>query len=717
MPLSRLSIKHQLLIIVVIIALPAICIIINSGIQQRRSSVRDAKLETQQLAETIVNEQTNLIASTRQLFIALSQIPEIKKHDPAEVKAILAEILKLSPQYSNIYIADSSGVVWASGVPLKRNTSVAGSRFFKSALASGKLSSGEYDTGRYSKNSTIDFGYPLLDGAGRVTSVICAGLSLDYYRHFLDVYKLPAGASFALLDHKGIILDRAIEPEKYVGKPANSNIFQYMLDGPEEETSIGTSSVIGDNRIQTYIKITLEGEQKPYMYIRAGVPTETVMSKSNAALLKNLIVYSGSLLIALLLSWVIGKRFIIDRVLALQRSSQRLAEGDLNTRVAHEVCGGEIGQLGQAFDEMAKKLASREQALRESEKNYRDIFNTTHDALFVSDESGKITEANRSAELMFNYTRDELLCMSVEDFTAGEPPFSYSEALVLIEKSLNEGTQKSEWLSRRKNGQLFWSEIAISPTSLVGEKHVLAVIRDITERKEMEKIRESMLSNISHDMRTPLTAMLGFLEFVIENEVEDEQLKDYHMTMRKEGERLNEMITNFLDMQRLKAKLHEYNFDHLDVRTLLEEVVAVFANPSTKHPIIVNTPANLASILGDEELLHQALSNLLSNALKYSPPGSEIILDAYLEDNKVTLWVKDHGIGIPSESLDRIFDMFYRVESTATRHVAGTGLGLALVKEVAAAHNGQVWVESTEGQGSTFYISLPVGGDDLRKAS
>ena len=717
MPLSRLSIKHQLLIIVFIIALPAICIIINSGIQQRRSSIKDAKLETQQLAETIVNEQRNLIASTRQLFIALSQIPEVINHEPIEVKAILAEILKLSPQYSNIYIADSSGVVWASGVPLNGTMSVAGSRFFKSALASGKLSSGEYDVAKDSKNPTIDFGYPLINGTGRVTSVICAGLSLDYYRKILDVYKLPKGASFALLDHKGIILDRAIEPEKYTGKPANPEIFQYMLDGPEEETSIGTSSVIGDNRIQTYIKISLEGEQKPYMYIRAGIPTESVMSKSNLALLKNLIVYSGSLLVAFLLSWVIGKRFIIDRVLALQRSSQRLAEGDLSIRVAHEVCGGEIGQLGLAFDDMAKKLASREQALRESENNYRDIFNTTHDALFVSDESGKIIEANRSAEIMFEYTREELLRMSVEDFTAGEPPYSFSEALVLIEKSLKEGTQETEWLSRRKNSQSFWTEITISPTSLVGEKHVLAVIRDITERKEMEKFRESMLSNISHDMRTPLTAMLGFLEFVIENQVEGAQLKDYHMTMRKEGDRLNEMITNFLDMQRLKAKMHQYNFNPLDVRALLEEVVAIFSNPSINHSIIINAPSNLASILGDEELLHQALSNLLSNAIKYSPPSSEVILDAYLEDNKITLWVKDQGIGIPSESLDRIFDMFYRVESTVTRHVTGTGLGLALVKEVVAAHNGQVWVESTEGQGSTFYISLPVFGDDLRKAS
>ena len=706
MSLSRFSIKHLFFLIVAIIAFPAACIIINAGMQQRRAAIHDAERETQKLAETIVSEQKNLVASTRQLFIALSQSPEITSRKQVEVQAILAEILRLSPQYSNIFLADPTGIVWASAVPLSETVSVADRRYFKNALASGKLSSGEYHIARTTNKPTLNLGYPLKDSAGKVTTVIVAGFSLDYYRHIFDVYSLPQGASFALLDHQGIILTRAIEPEKYMGKPSNPEIFTYMLEGPEEETSIGASSVVGDDRIQTYRKLRLEGEATPYMYVRAGIPTETVMAEANAALLKNLVIYSIALIVAFFISWLIGKKFIINRILVLQRSSQRLAEGDLDTRVAEDVGGGEIGELGKAFDDMAQKLASREKALRESENNYRDIFNTTHDALFVNDDSGKITEVNRAAEFMFGYTRDEFLKLSVENLIAGVPPYSFAEALRLIEKSLEEGTQEFEWSSRRKNGESFWSEIAITPTSVIGERRVLAVIRDITERKEMEHMKEAMLSSISHEMRTPLTAMLGFLEFVIENQVEDAQLKDYHLIMHKEGERLNEMITNFLDMQRLKAKLQDYNFKPLEVRPLLEKVVAIFANPSAKHSISVNAPANLPPIFGDDELLHQALGNLLSNAIKYSPEGSEVILDARLEDDRVTIRVKDQGTGIPAESLERIFDMFYR-EDTSRRQVTGTGLGLALVKEIAAAHHGQVWAESTLGQGSTFYLSLP----------
>jgi two-component system sensor histidine kinase VicK len=116
--------------------------------------------------------------------------------------------------------------------------------------------------------------------------------------------------------------------------------------------------------------------------------------------------------------------------------------------------------------------------------------------------------------------------------------------------------------------------------------------------------------------------------------------------------------------------------------------------------------------LGDAELLHQAIVNLLSNAVKYSPQGSEITLDARLEGKRAILSVKDRGIGIPRESLEKVFDMFYRVQITSKHHATGTGLGLALVKEIAETHKGQVWAESTLGQGSTFYISLPVVGND-----
>jgi diguanylate cyclase (GGDEF)-like protein/PAS domain S-box-containing protein len=482
MPLSRLSIKHQLFLIVSIIAFPAICIIINSGLQQRRDAFHNAQMETQKLAETIVSEQKNLVASTRQLFIALSQVSEVTTHKHVEVQPILTEILKLSPQYSNIFIADPSGVVWASAIPLKEVVTVSDRRYFKNALASGRLSSGEYHIARTSKKATFNLAYPLKDDSGKVISVICAGLSLDYYRHILKDYKLPQGASFALIDHKGIILTRAVNPEKYMGKQSSPEIFKHMLEGPEEETSAGTSSVIGDNRIQTYRKLRLEGEPTPYMYVRAGIPTDVVMSEANAALGKNLMIYTITLVIAFFISWLIGKKYIIDRVLVLKRASQRLADGDLNTRIAHEAGGGELGQLGQAFDNMAQRLADDVQELQCKADEYHAIIQTTSDGFNICDANGNILEANGSYCRIIGYSVNELKTMNIAELEAIE---NTEMVAAHISKIINVGSDSFTSRHKRKDGTEIDVEVTITYLDDRGGRF-FSFVRDITDRKKLE---------------------------------------------------------------------------------------------------------------------------------------------------------------------------------------------------------------------------------------
>ncbi len=713
MILSRLSIKLRLFVIVAIAALPALGILLVSGVEHRNEDIHQARVETQKLAESIVSEQNIFIASTRQLFIALSQLDEVRSFRRDKTQAILAEILKQSPQYTNLFVADPTGIVRASAVPLKGTVSVADRRYFRNALESGRLSSGEYVTGRATNKPTLNLGYPIMDASGKVRAVICAGLSFEYYRQIFKTHRLPRGASVAILDHAGTILYRAVEPEKYIGRPADAGIVRHMLAGPDEETSTGKSSVIGDVRVQTYRKLRLDGETAPYLFIRAGIPLGTVLSGANASLGKNLTLYAVALLCAILLAWYVAKKHIIDRVRVLQRSSQRLAEGDLSVRVAREVGGGELGMLGQAFDDMAGKLAAREQALRESRSKYQDIFNTTHDALFVHDRSGRIMEANKASEVTFGYTREELFRLSVADLISGIPPYSFSDAQNVMEKAFQEGTQQFEWLSRRRNGETFWTEVTITPTSIAGERCILAMVSDITERKEVEQMKETMLSTVGHEMRTPLTALLGFLEFIAENRVDDAQLKEYHAVMHKEAERLNDLITNFLNMQRLKARLQDYQFRPLDVRQLLEGAADLIRNPSVMHRISFDIPPDLPAVVGDETLLFQLLTNLISNAVKYSPVGSEVMLGARSDGAEITLSVHDCGIGMPPDVLDRIFDLFYRVDDPAKRLITGTGLGLAIVREIVAVHNGRIRVESVPGQGSSFYVTLPAATESM----
>lgn len=355
-----MPIRVQLLLMAFIVALPAMGIILYSGLEQRKEAIKNARTETRKLADNIASEQQNLVAAAQQLVSALAQLPYVKTHDTARAQAILVDILRLNPQYLNIFIADRSGMMWASAVPVKSSFLISDRRYFRNALSSGRFSSGEYIIGRIFGKPTISFGYPFRDQKGESGGVIAVNFDLDYCKQLLERSKLPAGSSYVLIDHKGVILSRGIHPEPYVGKYVDQGIFRAMQTEPDGETLV-SPGIDGTERFSTFRKLRLATEQTPYMYVRVGIPVKSVVSKANRALFYKLAVFTPFLLTALFLGWLIGERSIADRVSALQEASRRLAGGDLNTRVSDLVKGGELGNLGQAFDEMARLLALREQ--------------------------------------------------------------------------------------------------------------------------------------------------------------------------------------------------------------------------------------------------------------------------------------------------------------------------------------------------------------------
>jgi two-component system, OmpR family, phosphate regulon sensor histidine kinase PhoR len=241
-----------------------------------------------------------------------------------------------------------------------------------------------------------------------------------------------------------------------------------------------------------------------------------------------------------------------------------------------------------------------------------------------------------------------------------------------------------------------------------GRLVMLEVAIDITERKGMEQLRDEMISAVSHEMRTPLTAMIGFTEILLTTPVDAEQQRNYLVTIQKESERLNELIGNFLDLQRIKARQLTFQFTPVPVKQLLLDAAASLSAFHARHQLEIDCAANLPPVRGDEARLRQVLANLLTNAVKYSPAGSLISLGAKPGGEYVTLFVRDEGVGIPAEMREMIFDRFFRLDNTDRRMVGGAGLGLALVKEIVTAHEGRVWVESTVGKGSIFYVALPV---------
>jgi len=220
------------------------------------------------------------------------------------------------------------------------------------------------------------------------------------------------------------------------------------------------------------------------------------------------------------------------------------------------------------------------------------------------------------------------------------------------------------------------------------------------------KACDQIFSVVSHEMRTPLTAILGFSEYLLKNEVGQELQHELVSLIVKQSERLKNLIDNLLTLQRMEAGFALEETAPVILPDLLHQVARGFHTPLVRQEIEVDCSPDLPPIFGDSAKIQHALANLLGNAIKYSPSGSRIVLGARGEGDHVLLWVRDEGPGIPVDEQEKIFDRFYRVEGR--NHPLGTGLGLAIVKEIAEAHGGRVWVGSSAGRGSTFFLSLPL---------
>jgi PAS domain S-box-containing protein len=322
----------------------------------------------------------------------------------------------------------------------------------------------------------------------------------------------------------------------------------------------------------------------------------------------------------------------------------------------------------------------------------------------VCNNEGIILFTNPAFDMMFGYARGELQGKRVTLLNN----YSEEESRKVFENVVKHlRTQRSwsgEFVNRKQDGSLLYTYAQISEIPSTG--HWVTVQEDITERKQLELMKVEMISCVSHEMRTPLTALLGFIEFMLENQLEPQQIRQCLLTMERETRRLHELISNFLDLQRMKAQQIVYNFKPIRLEPLLHEAVNLFSG-SHQNEINLELPQELPAVHGDETRLHQVLNNLLSNAIKYSPAGSVIVVQAIPHGHFLVVSVKDNGIGIPPDALDRIFEKFYRVDPNCSAH-KGIGLGLALVREIVTAHGGKVWAESKNGKGTTFYVALPL---------
>ena len=239
----------------------------------------------------------------------------------------------------------------------------------------------------------------------------------------------------------------------------------------------------------------------------------------------------------------------------------------------------------------------------------------------------------------------------------------------------------------------------------------VVILNDVTEQKNLDRMKSSFVAMASHELRTPLTAVKGFIStLLIHDDFEPEERREFYQIIDHECDRLTRLINDLLNTARIEANESlQPNYTRVNIAELIEKVVIIQKQTAHRHNVYHQISADLPKVIGDEDRLDQILTNLVSNAIKYSPDGGDVVISAQVDGDDMLICVEDSGIGIPDSHLPRVFDKFHRVNNEDNRMIYGTGLGLFLVKHlVEQLHLGKIWVESEVGKGSKFWFRFPV---------
>lgn len=352
--------------------------------------------------------------------------------------------------------------------------------------------------------------------------------------------------------------------------------------------------------------------------------------------------------------------------------------------------------------------------LIESIAHNQAIVETVVDGIITIDFQGSVQSFNPAAEKLFGYASDEVVGRNVNMLMP--EPYAHQHDSYLG-NYINTGDAKVIGVGRevegmRKDGSCFPMELAVSEMNIHGKRMFTGIVRDITERKKIERMKSEFVSTVSHELRTPLTSIRGALGLVLgqsAGQIPEKALSMLEMADRN-SERLTLLINDILDLEKIESGRLEFEFGPLDLAAVASAALDANEGYARRHNVTLKLGEGVdrAIIWGDEHRMLQVFANLISNAIKYSPEGGEVAVSTIREGEYYQATVRDHGRGIPDEFRTHIFERFAQADSSDTREKGGTGLGLSICKAIVERHQGKIDYETELGEGTQFYFKIPV---------
>ena len=404
---------------------------------------------------------------------------------------------------------------------------------------------------------------------------------------------------------------------------------------------------------------------------------------------------------AFMLGSVVAERVILP-IKKIILVSRRFSRGDFDTRI-HLVSDDEIGELASTLNTMAQDIEEKIKAIDTQNQQLKAIFNSMIEGVIAVDKKGRVASINPTIEKIFNISKKDA---EGRYFLESIPNTDISEII-------NSVFQKGELVS--KEIYLTWpvhKVFQINALPIFEKSQIigcLVVIHDITEIRKLETMRRDFVTNVSHEFKTPLTSIKGFVETLLEGALEDkEHSRQFLKIIQDHAEQLNNLVGDLLSLSHIESREIKLEKEALNLKGLVDKVFLGFKAQLNKKSIDAQNLLSADLIVSaDKDKLEQVFTNLIDNAIKFNKDSGSIKI--YSEDlnDKIKITVEDSGVGIPEKHIPRIFERFYMVDKARSKQLGGTGLGLSIVKHVIELHKGNVGVESAEGFGSKFFFTLP----------
>ena len=457
-------------------------------------------------------------------------------------------------------------------------------------------------------------------------------------------------------------------------------------------------------------EISPDGEGTLIGICRVALPMVAVNTAIGNLRRVVLIASVAGLILAIVFS-VFSTVAITKPIEKLTQMTQSLAAGNINSRVPVD-SRNELGQLSQNFNLMANRIQEQIDKISEEYRRSETILKNMGEGVLLVNGASEMTYANPTAismlELPDTYIGKALIEINrIPELQVLLKKAEQTEAIAFAEIQLGNLREPE-------------AEVTVVPVS-AGQEYVI-VIHDVTKERQLERIRADFVANVSHELRTPLTTIQGYAETLLgENSVRTKTSEQFIVKIFNHSTRLTRLVSDLLELSRLELGEVELKRSLCHLNTFHEPILDVFEPLLEESGLVLKweIPETLPKVNIDRQLYMQIFVNLIDNAIKYTPDGGAITVSAETRSHEETegsdiaseefiLSVKDTGIGIPMESQPRVFERFYRVDEGRAREMGGTGLGLAIVKHIVLCHNGRIWIESTLGQGSTFYVAAPL---------